>query len=401
MLNMFRSVVGAKTTKEEDENKVLPKTSEAPPQAPQQAEAVKSQPKVIQSTLQSAQPKMETTNFALIDEIATTFLEGERVAAVQMLVDYVKEHKGNVDKKFWYLLMDAHQIMNNREAFEQTALIFSRKFETSAPSWFSNGNEEKAPAPAMMGSHALSLDSIFGITQANRFKEFLRSAKQDKFCRINVSQCKFDQSDPVALKALLQLFRNLRKYEVKATLMGENNLLNFCKPYIFATADGKGTKPEFREIEEDLWLLYLEILQWKNRQDDFENLALEFAMKFEISPPGWEDNGVMNIEASQSKDEEVEEEFQEKKITSQNVQILLDIITERFKNVEKCEVDFSKVETIDFESAGSINFHIQEIWSDEKYANRRVILKYPNEMILTLFNMVGTTEFLEIIPRKR
>lgn len=405
MLNMFKSVVGGKSTKE-NPSTVAPKEQTVQDVAPApvatniNSPEAKPAPKVLQSSLQTAQPKVETTNFALIEDIATTFLEGERVAAVKMLVEYLNTFKGNVDKKFWYLLMDAHQIMGNREAFEKTALAFSHKFETSAPPWFSNAKDEKPAAPVMTGNNILILDPIFGITQANRFKEFLKAARQEQFCRINVSQCKFDQADPVAIKALYQLFKNLRKYEVKALLMGDNNLVNFCKNYINPDPNNKGLKLEFLEMEEEFWLIYLEVLQWKGRQDDFENIALDYAMKFEVSPPGWENNGIMKIEAPQEEEESFEG-FQESKITGQNVQILLDTITERFNNAEKCEIDFSKVETIDFESAGSITFHIQEIWSEERFANKRVILKYPNEMILTLFNMVGTTEFLDIIPRKR
>lgn len=404
MLNMFKSVVGVKTTKEK--GKVLPKDATTEPkktEAPVEVsnnEPAKTPPKVLQSTLQQAQPKVETANFALTEDIATTFLEGAREAAIRMLIEHLKMFNGSVDKKFWYLLMDAHQIMGNREAFEKTALSFSHKFETSAPSWFSNAKEEKPVAPTMTGNNVLILDPIFGTTQANRFKEFLKYSRQEEFCRINVSQCKFEQADPIALKALYQLFKNLRKYEVKAVLMGDNTLINFCKNYINPNPEKKGLKEEFIEMEEDFWLIYLEVLQWKGRQDDFENIAIEYAMKFEVSPPGWEDSGIMKIEAPQEKEEE-DTGFQESKITGQNVQSLLDLMTERFNAFDKCEIDFSKVETIDFESAGSITFHIQELWSNPKFSNKRVVLKYPNEMILTLFHMVGTTEFLEIIPRKR
>lgn len=345
-------------------------------------------------------PKAGASSSSLAEEIATLFSEGEKTTAIKIITEHLNENKGNVDKRFWYMLMDAYQADGNRQAFEKIALAFSHKFETSSPSWFSNTTETK-PTTMMAGKNIIILEPHFKVSQTDRFKEFLKASREEKFCRINVSQCKFEMSEPEALQHLYKLFKNLRKYEVKSVLMGDNNLISFCKSYINPVLENKGLKQEFLAIEELFWLLYLEILQWKGRQEDFENIALDYAMKFEVSPPGWEDNGVMKIEIVVDKNENQTDELVETILNSNNIQTLLDTIKDKFESSEKCEIEFGHVERIDFASAGSISFFIQELWSDDKYANRKVIISHPNEMILTLLEMVGATEFIEIIPRKR
>ena len=424
MLKRLKEVVAGKSTRQDFDKKVKPKEEAFRTFGGKTNEQIQrelksdakgsdflAQPKVGESaqiSLNQAQesskrdltPRVGASSSSLAEEIATLFSEGEQTTAIKIITDHLNENKGNVDKRFWYMLMDGHQVSGNRQAFEKVALAFSHKFETSSPSWFSNATEEK-PVTMMAGKNIIILESIFKITQTERFKDFLKASREEKFCRINVSQCKFEMCEPAALKALHKLFKDLRKYEVKAVLMGDNNLINFCKSYINPLSENKSLKPEFLAIEELLWLLYLEVLQWKGRQEDFENVALDYAMKFEVSPPGWEDNGVMKIEAVAEKSENESQYLAEKVLNSNNIQSLLDIIKLKFETSEKCQIDFGHVERIDFSSAGSISFFIQELWSEDKFNNKKVILQYPNEIILTLLEMVGATEFIEIIPRKR
>jgi anti-anti-sigma regulatory factor len=43
-----------------------------------------------------------------------------------------------------------------------------------------------------------------------------------------------------------------------------------------------------REAGEGYWTLLLELLQWQNDREAFENRAVDFAVTFELSPPSWE-----------------------------------------------------------------------------------------------------------------
>jgi ABC-type transporter Mla MlaB component len=143
-------------------------------------------------------------------------------------------------------------------------------------------------------------------------------------------------------------------------------------------------------------------LQWKGQQEEFETLALEFAEKFEISPPGWEESGVMDLSLlHKDTSDDVETLELDKNLNINNVNPMLDWIKDKFDKKQNVEVDFSNIERVDFSAAGAISFHIQELWSNPDNQSRTVTFKYPNELIIVLLEMVGVTEFVSIIPRVR
>lgn len=330
--------------------------------------------------------------------IATIYSEGDAQGAIDKLKSYLNENRGEVDKRFWYMLMDTYQVIGNRQNFERAALAFAQSFGASPPSWHNQEAEEKRNV--MAGKNILILEPTFKLEHTERFKEFFKAAKQEKFCRINVSQCKFEQSEVGALKLLYQLFTQLRKTKIMSILMGDNNLIQFCKSYINPNTANKSLKMQYIEEEEFFWLLYLEILQWKGKREEYEELAFEYAKKFEISPPGWENTGVMVYDKGQ--EEDIDERVQlDKVLSSNNINELLELIKQDFEQSNKSEIEFNHVERIDFASAGAISHFIQELWTDDKHKNKEVVFKHPNEMILILLEMVGVTEFVRIVPKHR
>lgn len=335
-------------------------------------------------------------------ELATIYSEGNLDYVITELRNHLNNNKGNVPQRFWYMLMDCYQVEQNEIEFEKVAIAFAYLFNTSPPSWFVSDDGTKKNV--MSGKNIMILEPNFKLSQTEKFKPFLLAAKEEKFCRINVSPCKFELSEYIAIEKLYELFKNLRKSKVFSVLMGDNNLINFCKTYMNPVLTNKTLKKDFLENEKTFWLLYLEILQWKGIEQEFDEVALDFAMKFEISPPGWEQSDVMSLDKVSKINEIVNENnllIIEKYLTSNNIDNLLEIINKGFQTSNKAEIDLSSVDTIDFAAAGSISYHIQELWSNTNYSHKKVIFRYPNEMILTLLEMVGVTEFVEIITRKR
>lgn len=341
-------------------------------------------------------------DLAFAQELATIYSEGNLKYVIDALRNHLNQNNGTVPQRFWYMLMDCYQVEQNKVEFEKVAIAFAYLFSTSPPSWFES--DEGVKKNVMSGKNIMILEPHFKAVQTEKFKTFLISSKEEKFCRINVSPCKFELSEYVAIEKLYELFKNLRKNKVLAILMGDNNLINFCKTYINPVMSNKTLKTDFIENEQTFWLLYLEILQWKGLEEEFEELALEFAMKFEISPPGWEKNGAMSLDKD-SKLTDISNDDNnpslDKYLTSNNIDILLEMINRGFQKSNKAEIDLSNVDTIDFAAAGSISYQIQELWSNPSYSQKKVIFRYPNEMILTLLEMVGVTEFIEIFNRKR
>lgn len=348
--------------------------------------------------------KVSSSN-KLFEEIATLFAEGEEKSALDILRQHIKDNKGEVDKKYWFMLLDIYQVNNQKAEFEKTALIFANQFNCSAPSWPNEFKENDKTS--ITGKNLLILNKI-NEDEKEKIKEFIINAKEEKFCRLDVSKLKFEESNLEGFDLLLNTMYELRKSKVLSLLLGENNILNFSKQYIkfFNNIDNNNDNSLNKVYYNNpvFWLLYLEVLQWKNRMEEFEELAIEYAIEFELSAPGWDDNGVMKIESSIvhqqiTEDIEVKSNLPEI-ITTENVQELFNYINEKAKQIEhEINIDMKEIQRIDFASAGSLLGFTQEFLS--KNNDKKITLTQPNELIYCLLETIGLTDILQIIPKKR
>ena len=334
---------------------------------------------------------------SLAEEIATLYAEGETQRAIEIISKHINANKGRVDKRFWFMLMDIHQATNNKEGFEKAAILFANTFGTSPPSWSENTKDEKQ---VVAGKNIIILDGPISITLNDKLKEFVKAAKVEKYCRIDVSKTKLEISELAGLDLLLRTMGELRKFRVLSVLMGENHLTQFTKQYVNPNKENKSLNQAFFDNESLFWLLQLEILQWKGRSEEFETMALDYAMKFEMSPPGWDEKGVMKVE---EKARSIDTSHQvgpviEKIINSNNVDKLCEILTEEIEKKEKPEISFKEVERVDFAAAGAITFHLQEM---QQKSPNKILFKDLNECILVLLEMVGATEFIEVAKKDR
>jgi ABC-type transporter Mla MlaB component len=333
-------------------------------------------------------------------EITNIYAEGDSKTAIELLEAILNKSRGQVDKKFWFMLMDLYQITNQQQKFEKSAILFANVFKSSPPSWT---RPQATSTNSIVGKNVLLISNSLNMTELNRFKEFLKNAKEKKFARIDASKLKLETSDIDGLNLLLRTMYDLRKYKVLSVLMGENNLINIAQQYINYNEDTrKHLLERFISHEQIFWLLYLEVLQWKGRIDEFNEVAVEYAMKFEISPPGWEDKGVMKVEEESIKKSLMEEEVaMEKVFTSNNINTLFSIISNKIQKSNKVEIDFSGVERIEFSSTGALGHYLQQLSIEDNTKNVRVTLKHPNELVYSLLELAGITQFLNVIKKAR
>ena len=336
------------------------------------------------------------------EEVATLYAEGETKYAIDMLIKHMNDNKGKVEKRFWFMLMDIYQITDQKGPFEKVALLFANTFSCSPPSWAARMEDQNKMTVG--GKNILIIDGPLKSDNNARFKDFLKAAREEKFCRIEASRLKFDSSEVMGLESLLKLMTDLIKYKVTSLLMGENHVLQFCKQYI-SPQEGRPLNVNFTQNETLFWLITLEIYQWKGREKEFEDLALEYAMKFEESPPGYDIKSIMKLSTSQMQEAEAAEEstvpLVEKNLNSNNLNTLLGIIENQIKTGTRAEIEFGHVERVDFACASSLIHFLQELHIKKENADKKIIFKNPCEPVVALFDMIGLTEFVEITPRVR
>jgi anti-anti-sigma regulatory factor len=85
-------------------------------------------------------------------------------------------------------------------------------------------------------------------------------------------------ADDAGAKLLADALAQLRKRQYALVLQHPEKIRRALEA---AVAQG-------RDAGEGYWTLLLELLQWQNDRESFENRAVDFAVAFELSPPSWE-----------------------------------------------------------------------------------------------------------------
>jgi anti-anti-sigma regulatory factor len=152
-----------------------------------------------------------------------------------------------------------------------------------------------------------------------------------------------------------------------------------------------------REHEES-WLLLLDLLQREADQAAFEDLAVDYAVTFEVSPPSWEQPSARPVQpaARQASGEAAASAFALRgELVAAGAEAFGDLIT--FAN-DKSEVpiDASRLLRIDFVSAGQLLNAVSRL----QMAGKHVLIYGVSHLVMSLFEIIGIGQMAEIRLRR-
>lgn len=386
-------------------------------QAAQGASKAPIQPRAAVSAPQAGPIEVSKDNVvgsdfqSVVDEAAIVYAgddeQSSATQATEMLLGFLKQTGGQANTKVWFMLLDIYQATGKRDQYEKLSLLFANRFRTSPPSWEDAVGAPRGAAAAAAstsagagGANVLIIEGPASELLGARAKPFLVASRTAKNCKLDVSRMKMDTSTMQGLGTLFEIMKELRKHKVAATLMGENHVAKWLEK----TVQERKALVTPSLDDKPYWDLLLEILQWRGLMEQFEELSLEFTITYEVSGPGWEDNGVMTIE-SVAEVEEVHEAGADKGmilpepvITDVSVQRLHDEIQHAIANLGEAKLDFGAVRRMDFTAAGTFMNMLVGL-GEEK--SRKVVLVNPSELIISLGDVLGFTQMLTVAPRKR
>ena len=213
-------------------------------------------------------------------EAAILYSASHASAAVALLRNEIKDPIGRNNKQAWLMLFDLYQIAQNREEFDEVSMLFTVKFEQSPPAW-ADGSEgqadpRRAQARERKDFFAFKPPAADGdlSSEINRFVTF---AELHGTVRLDVG--KITALAPLDVERLTAALQRLRKKQLP---MWFNNM-EALEAVLRAAFNEKAT-----DAERPFWLLLFEMYILQGKMQAFEDLGLEYAMAFEISPPSWE-----------------------------------------------------------------------------------------------------------------
>jgi ABC-type transporter Mla MlaB component len=216
---------------------------------------------------------------AVLENAALLYASGQAKPARALLEQGVQSDPDTQSSPLaWLALFDLLHRANDRVAFDRCALQYVVQFERSAPAW-----EESAGSPMTATPKAQSAGGYVALTNplsadgAPQIEAMRRMfARAGATARLDfASVTAFDDAGAKLLAAALA---DVRKHHFALTLQKPDKLRAALEAHVAKGRDGG----------EGAWLLSLEFLQFEQRQQAFEDRAIEYAIAFEQSPPSWE-----------------------------------------------------------------------------------------------------------------
>ena len=218
-----------------------------------------------------------------LEEASIRFANGDNAGAEAGLLEVLAPKGSRVDHdETWLTLFDLYRATGQQDRFENAAIDFAGRFGRSAPQWFSLPEAValmQAPAAATAESSAHAANWTCPATLGTQTVVAMNAAlaKAPQPWRLNWS--KLNTIDDAAVDPLARLFTQWATQSVQLRFIGSENLEKVLKNA--TPSSDKGVNPA-------LWKLRMEVLRVMHRPDEFELVALDYCVTYEVSPPSWD-----------------------------------------------------------------------------------------------------------------
>lgn len=199
-------------------------------------------------------------------------------AAISILKAETKDPMGRNNKQAWLMLFDLYQIARDREEFDALSMLFTVKFEQSPPAW-ADGDESAADPRRGQSRERKDFFALkpHGDELAGEADKLVAFAETHGSVRID-----FGKVSAISAADADKLAQSLQRLRKKAMPMWFNNV----EPLEGALRAAFNEKAG--DTQKAFWHLLFELYILQGKAQAFEDLGLEFAMAYEMSPPNWE-----------------------------------------------------------------------------------------------------------------
>ena len=352
-----------------------------------------------------------------LEEAAIRYANGDHEGAESGLMQVLEQHRQDDPEQqleLWMTLFDLYRATGQQDRFESLAIDFAAQYSRSAPLWFS--------LPDQLGVQVSSSDEA---GDAPGRREFSWNAPQ----RLAVSSVAALQAsveraaspwtlawsriagiDDAAVPLLADLFTRWADKQGQFVFSGVDRLETLLE---IMTQSGDRTSGT------EWWRLRMSALRLMGRPDEFELVALDYCVTFEVSPPSWvapkcgysDDNASANAQPQANERDMLASDFGEltlpppidngpaallSGVIEGDAVPLLQPLQELVKPGVPLVIACDKLMRIDFAAAGSVLN-----WAADLQSQGHVVhFQNLHRLIAVFFNVIGINEHAWVIPRK-
>lgn len=370
-----------------------PGTPARPAAAPSTAKAAM----MTSGGFSSEQLSPDSNSFPPLYEAAVLYAADYYEAAQETLKDHLRSREGKESIRTWLMLFDLYQLTNNRKEFDALSMLFTVKFERSPPVWTESTEnadprrkekrERKDFYPMTPGTDGALLAEI------DKFEAF---ANEMGSCRVGLEKVRSILSEEAELFSIV--FQRLRRAKRPIWFNGFDDFATLLKKCINeATGQPLASSQGY-------WSLLFELYILDGRLAEYEELGLEYAVAFEMSPPPWEAvnrptgaaeagaaSAAANNTSSGPSGHPLKGVF-----SAASSKEMLQQLSVYASSKQEVLVDMSALMRIDFSATGQFFEAIRAIHLGQK----RVILANLNELTAALLEVFGMTKHAILMRKK-
>ena len=216
-----------------------------------------------------------------LDQAAIRFAHGDDAGAEAILLQAVAGSGLYADhEETWRALLDLYRATGDAEKFGAASTRYAQRFKRPAPEWVSLrllARHVQVGAEAHPDSGVdwycpaeLNRDSLVDLTQA--------LSRAGAVWRIDWRA--LGRIDPTAVAPLATLFAHWGDSPVQLRFAGAERLVGVL---------AEATPLTDRSTDLAWWQLYLAVLRAMHLGEDFELVALNYCITYEVSPPAWQE----------------------------------------------------------------------------------------------------------------
>jgi anti-anti-sigma regulatory factor len=346
-------------------------------------------------TFSGDQLSPDANNFPVIYEAAILYAADYYDAARETLKDHMKTAEGKSSIRTWLMLFDLFQLTNNQREFDALSMMFTVQFERSPPAWTAETGTSDPRRKEKRDRKDLFLmtPAVDGalLSEIDRLEAF---AKELGTCRVDFNKVKGILAEEAELLTIV--FQRLRRAKILIWFNGLDAFAAVLKASINEAAGAPLSGSQ------GWWSLLFELTILDGRAEDYEELGLEYAVAFEISPPPWEivlrPTGTVDNLPTVTADAAIGSQigFPLNGVVGQNSKEMLQQLTLFAAAKQEVLVDMSGLLRIDFAVAGQFFESIRAIQLSQK----RVILSNLNELVAALLEVFGMSKHAILMRKK-
>jgi ABC-type transporter Mla MlaB component len=210
-----------------------------------------------------------------LEDAAIRFANGDNAGAEAALLDLTLVDTPTAAEA-WSALFDLYRCIGQQERFETAALDFARRYGRSPPAWFALAAADAPPgAAAIDAGFCWQCPPLLGAEAVVALEQSLAGAATPW----QLDWSALDAFGDDAAEPLRVLFTRWCGQAIPLWIAGADRL---------ARALQERTPSSNAQVDPAWWRLRMEALRATGQPEEFEMVALDYCVTYEVSPPSWQ-----------------------------------------------------------------------------------------------------------------